>query len=166
MGVVRVQSVATLSKNADTIPTEFIRSENEQPAASTVHGVVLEVPVVDLGGGSEVVRLISDASREWGIFKVVNHGIPNEVISNLQKVGKEFFELPREDKELVAKTKDSGIEGYGTFLQKEIEGKKGWVDHLFHKIWPPSAVNYNFWPPSYFLQLSLSLSDCVNFEEK
>lgn len=148
-----MQSIASLSRNADTIPAEFIRSEKEQPAASTVHGVVLEVPVIDARGEEEtVVRLISEASKEWGIFQVVEHGIPNEVISKLQQVGKQFFELPKEERELVAKTPESGIEGYGTTLQKEIEGKKGWVDHLFHKIWPPSAINYKFWPnnpPSY-----------------
>nr|ABB53382.1 flavonol synthase [Antirrhinum majus] len=151
----RVQAIASLSKYADTIPSEFIRSENEQPAATTLRGVVLEVPVIDLSDDFNekiLVKNISEASRDWGIFQVVNHGISNEVISKLQKVGKEFFELPKEEKEFVAKTPESGIEGYGTILQKEVEGKKGWVDHLFHKIWPPSAINYKFWPknpPSY-----------------
>ncbi|PIN11382.1 Iron/ascorbate family oxidoreductase [Handroanthus impetiginosus] len=155
MEVERVQSIASLAKHADTIPSDYIRSENEQPAATTAHGVVLEVPVIDLGGASndeEIVRLISEASRDWGIFQVVNHGISGEVISKLQKVGREFFDLPKEEKEKIAKTSESGIEGYGTTLQKEIEGKKGWVDHLFHKIWPPAAINYKFWPknpPSY-----------------
>ncbi|KAL0351454.1 UNVERIFIED_CONTAM: Flavonol synthase/flavanone 3-hydroxylase [Sesamum calycinum] len=157
MEVERVQSIASLSKNTDTIPYEFIRSENEQPAATTLHGVVLEVPVIDLGltddsNGKMIVELISEASRDWGMFQVVNHGIPDQTISNLQRVGREFFELPRAERELIAKTPESGIEGYGTTLQKEVEGKKGWVDHLFHKIWPPSAVNYRFWPknpPSY-----------------
>ncbi|KAL0326222.1 UNVERIFIED_CONTAM: Flavonol synthase/flavanone 3-hydroxylase [Sesamum radiatum] len=157
MEVERVQSIASLSKNTDTIPHEFIGSENEQPAATTLHGVVLEVPVIDLGltddsNGKMIVELISEASRDWGMFQVVNHGIPDQTISNLQRVGREFFELPRAERELIAKTPESGIEGYGTTLQKEVEGKKGWVDHLFHKIWPPSAVNYRFWPkdpPSY-----------------
>ncbi len=69
-------------------------------------------------------------------------------------MGKEFFELPQEEKEVYAKPPGSK-EGYGTFLQKEMEGKKGWVDHLFHKIWPPSSINYQFWPknpPSYRFQ--------------
>ncbi|KAL3845552.1 hypothetical protein ACJIZ3_002955 [Penstemon smallii] len=159
MDVERVQSIASLSNihhTISTIPSEFIRSENEQPAATTIHGVVLEVPVINIGADNsdeeKVVSMIMEASRDWGIFQVVNHGIPNELISKLQKVGKEFFELPEEVKGLIAKTPESGIEGYGTSLQKEVGGKKGWVDHLFHKIWPPSAINYKFWPknpPSY-----------------
>lgn len=153
MEVERVQAIA--SKILDTIPSEFIRSEAEQPAITTAHGSVLEVPTIDLGGGDEdeLVRLISKASNEWGLFQVVNHDIPNEVIGNLQRVGKEFFELPQQEKEVYAKPQGhDGDEGYGTKLQREIEGKKAWVDHLFHNIWPPSAINYKFWPtnpPSY-----------------
>lgn len=155
MEVERVQAIATMSKSMDTIPSEYIRSENEQPAMTTMQGVVLQVPVIDLGSPDEenLVRLIVEASRDWGIFQVVNHGIPDEGIAKLQKAGKEFFELPQEERELIAKPEGyKGVEGYGTKLQKEVEGKKGWVDHLFHKIWPPSAVNYQFWPknpPSY-----------------
>nr|GMD80891.1 flavonol synthase/flavanone 3-hydroxylase [Ipomoea batatas]GMD81901.1 flavonol synthase/flavanone 3-hydroxylase [Ipomoea batatas] len=157
MEVERVQAVAnSLSKmTADTIPAEYIRSETEQPAATTLRGVVLEVPVIDMGDPEEekIVKMIAESSREWGIFQVVNHGVPNEVIQELQRVGKEFFELPQAEKEAVAKDPGGGsIEGYGTSLQKNVDGKRGWVDHLFHRVWPPSAVNYKFWPknpPSY-----------------
>ncbi|GAB4844871.1 iron ascorbate-dependent oxidoreductase [Ancistrocladus abbreviatus] len=151
----RVQAIAILSKGIDTIPSEFIRSETEQPAITTVHGSVLEVPAIDLGDPDEekVVGLISKASTEWGLFQVVNHGIPSDVIRRLQELGRQFFELPQEEKDVYSKPDDAkDIEGYGTKLQKEVEGKKGWVDHLFHRIWPPSKINYKFWPnnpPSY-----------------
>nr|UJP17039.1 flavonol synthase FLS [Chrysanthemum x morifolium] len=155
MEVERVQEIATLSNLNGTIPSEFIRLENEQPATTTLHGVLLEVPVIDLSqtDNESLVALISKASKDWGIFQVVNHGIPSELISKLQNVGKEFFELPQEEKEVIAKPDGyKGVEGYGTKLQKEVQGKKGWVDHLFHIVWPPSFINYQFWPknpPSY-----------------
>lgn len=164
-GEVRVQDVAL--KHNDTIPQEFIRSEHEQPGITTVHGAVLEVPVIDLNDPDQekVHRSIVDASQQWGMFQVVNHGIPGEVIRELQKVGKMFFELPQEEKEKYAKPPDSkDIQGYGSKLQKELEGKKGWVDHLFHKIWPPSAIDYRFWPeniPSYrYVELYENLKGC------
>ncbi|KAM1247269.1 hypothetical protein TB2_043377 [Malus domestica] len=145
--------------NEGTIPAEFIRSENEQPGIATVHGKVLEVPTIDFSDPDEekLIVQITEASSNWGMYQIVNHDIPSEVISKLQAVGKEFFELPQEEKEAYAKPPDSGsIEGYGTKLFKEIsEGgitKKGWVDNLFNKIWPPSVINYQFWPknpPSY-----------------
>nr|ABN79672.1 flavonol synthase [Rudbeckia hirta] len=155
MEVERVQEIASLSNLKGTIPREFIRLENEQPATTTIQGVVLEVPVIDLSNldHQSLVASISEASKSWGIFQVVNHGIPSELISELQKVGKEFFELPQEEKEVIAKPIGyQGVEGYGTKLRKEVEGKKGWVDHLFHRVWPPSTINYHFWPknpPSY-----------------
>ncbi|TYI82840.1 hypothetical protein E1A91_D05G249600v1 [Gossypium mustelinum] len=153
MGVERVQEIANFSK--ETIPEEFIRTTYEQPALTTVQGTVLEVPVIDLSDPDEekVVRAIVDASSNWGMFQVVNHGIPRETVRKLKEVGKAFFELPPHEKEAYAKSPGSqSIEGYGTKLQREVEGKKAWVDHLFHKIWPPSEINYQFWPknpPSY-----------------
>ncbi|GMH25111.1 hypothetical protein Nepgr_026954 [Nepenthes gracilis] len=155
MGLERVQAISQQSMSINTIPHEFIRSENEQPVITTVHGAILEVPTIDLNDTDEekLVGMIAKASSEWGLFQIVNHGIPSEVISNLQKVGKEFFELPQEEKEVYAKPQGSkSVEGYGTQLQRELEGKKGWVDHLFHRVWPPSVVDYKFWPvnpPSY-----------------
>lgn len=155
MEVERVQAIASLSLTTDTIPAEFIRPEKEQPAITTFRGPVPEIPTIDLSDPDQenLVRSIANASKEWGIFQVVNHGVPTDVITKLQAVGKEFFELPPEEKEVYAKIPGSQcIEGYGTQLQKDIDGKKPWVDHLFHKIWPPSTINYRFWPknpPSY-----------------
>ncbi|XVE60368.1 hypothetical protein DITRI_Ditri05aG0123300 [Diplodiscus trichospermus] len=153
MEMERVQDIANLCK--ETIPEEFIRTTNEQPRLTTVQGAVLEVPVIDLSDPDEekMVQAVADASRNWGMFQVVNHGIPDDTIRKLREVGKVFFELPQEEKEVYAKPAGSqSIEGYGTKLQREVAGKKAWVDHLFHKIWPPSEINYQFWPknpPSY-----------------
>lgn len=155
----RVQNIASISK--DEIPAEFIRSENEQPGITTVHGTSLECPTIDFSiqDDEKILNQIVEASRDWGMYQIVNHDIPNEAIKKLQEVGTTFFELPQEEKEVYAKPPDSkSVEGYGTRLQKELEGKKGWVDHLFHRVWPPSAINYQFWPknpPSYRLVDSL-----------
>ncbi|EOA12558.1 hypothetical protein CARUB_v10026825mg [Capsella rubella] len=110
-----------------------------------------DIPVIDLSNHDEelVARAVVKASEEWGIFQVVNHGIPTELIRRLQEAGKEFFELPETEKEAVAKPKDSmDTEGYRTKYQKDMEGRDPWVDHLFHRIWPPSRVSHRFWPKS------------------
>ena len=167
-----VQAIAFSSMSAGIIPPEFIRSEKEQPAITTFHGYIPQVPTIDLSDPDEekLTRLIVEASSEWGMFQIVNHGIPSDVISNLQKVGKEFFELPQEEKELYAKSPDSkSIQGYGSKLQKEVEGKKAWVDHLFHNIWPPSAIDYQFWPkkpPTYRFETFVNVAIFFLFFEK
>nr|A0A4D6Q440.1 RecName: Full=Flavonol synthase 1; Short=CcFLS1 [Crocosmia x crocosmiiflora]QCF41219.1 flavonol synthase [Crocosmia x crocosmiiflora] len=145
MEVERVQAIASLGQKLDTIPSEFIRSEHEQPGKTTFDGPIPEIPVIDLGDKDGIVGAVAEAAREWGLFQIINHGIPVEVIKELQRVGKEFFELPQEEKEVYAMDMVT-MEGYGTKLQKETEGKKAWVDHLFHNIWPESRINYNFWP--------------------
>lgn len=154
-----MQAVATLFRNSDSIPAEFIRPEKEQPAITTFDGPVPDIPTVDLSVADKeaVAGMVARVSREWGIFQVVNHGIPEELLQRLQSVGKHFFEMPQEEKEKYAKPPGS-MQGYGTMLQKDVHGKKAWVDHLFHNIWPPSSINYQFWPkdpPSYRLLLTL-----------
>ncbi|KAJ8765347.1 hypothetical protein K2173_012044 [Erythroxylum novogranatense] len=155
MEVERVQAIATLSFSSNSIPDEFIRSEKEQPAITTFSGPAPEIPTIDLSDPDQekLTRSIAHACAEWGIFQVVNHGIPSELIAKLQDVGKQFFQLPQEQKEVYAKPPDAkDVEGYGTKLQRDPDGKKSWVDHLFHRIWPPSRINYRFWPknpPSY-----------------
>ncbi|KAJ4715142.1 Flavonol synthase [Melia azedarach] len=88
MEVERVQALASLSSSNNTIPAEFIRPEKEQPAITTYHGPIPEIPTIDLNDPDDekVVISIAKASREWGIFQVVNHGIPDEIISKLQQV--------------------------------------------------------------------------------
>ncbi|TKY45441.1 Flavonol synthase/flavanone 3-hydroxylase [Spatholobus suberectus] len=104
MEVLRVQAIASQSKDA-AIPAMFVMPETEQPGITTVHGVNLEVPIIDFSNQDEgkVVRDIVEASRDWGMFQILNHEIPKHVISKLQSVGKEFFELPQEEKELYAR---------------------------------------------------------------
>ncbi|CAH8330624.1 unnamed protein product [Eruca vesicaria subsp. sativa] len=109
----------------------------------------MEVPIINLSNPNEelVAHAVVKASQEWGIFQVVNHGIPSELIQRLKDVGKEFFELPETEKEVIAKPEDStDVEGYRTRFTKDRDGRDAWVDHLFHRIWPPSRVSYRFWP--------------------
>jgi flavonol synthase len=79
-----------MSKEANTIPEEFIRSMDEQPGLTTFHGPVPEIPVIDLANTNhdQVINEIVKASQECGIFQLVNHQIPPEVIWDLKRVGK------------------------------------------------------------------------------
>lgn len=61
------------------------------------------MPIVDFSRDldeEKLVESILDASYKKGIFQILNHWIPLYVISRLQKVGMEFFELPQEEKEV------------------------------------------------------------------
>ncbi|EOA13743.1 hypothetical protein CARUB_v10026820mg [Capsella rubella] len=105
------------------------------------------IPVVDLSNLDEeqVSRAVVKASEEWGIFHVVNHGIPMDLIGRLKEVGAQFFHLPEKEKNAVAKQAGSkDFEGYTTNL-KYVKGEV-WTENLFHRIWPPSCINLTYWP--------------------
>ncbi|KAH9305596.1 hypothetical protein KI387_010000, partial [Taxus chinensis] len=46
----------------------------------------------------EVTKL-RDACREWGFFRLVNHGIPIDLLQKVQTVAKELLSMPTEDKD-------------------------------------------------------------------
>jgi flavonol synthase len=96
----------------------------------------------------ECGTLMADAAREWGLFQVVNHGVPAAAVSELQRVGRAFFALPREEKERHCTGSFGSIEGYGVGIttRRNLEGKKNWEDYLFHYVAPPAIVNHDIWP--------------------
>lgn len=59
-----------------------------------------ELPIIDLSGkSSDVSRLIVRACEDYGFFKVVNHGVPNEIISKVEEESLKFFAKPASEKQ-------------------------------------------------------------------
>ena len=50
------------------------------------------------------------------VLQVMNHGIPNSLIDGVKRVGKEFFQLPLEEKQKYA-VKGGDLQGYGQMLR-------------------------------------------------
>nr|CAB3452528.1 unnamed protein product [Digitaria exilis] len=61
-----------------------------------------EVPVIDLGRLLDLQFAEQEADRlrfaceDWGFFQLVNHGIPEEIITNVRSAIHKFFQLPLE----------------------------------------------------------------------
>ena len=83
------------------------------------------IPVVDLSD-PEAKSLIVKAFEEFGIFKLVNHGIPMEVITRLEVESLRFFNLPQSDKDRAGPPDPFG---YGS---KRIgpNGDVGWIEYI------------------------------------
>ena len=83
------------------------------------------IPLIDLSK-PEAKSLIVNACEEFGFFKVINHGVPMEAISNLESEAEKFFSLPPSEKE---KAGPADPFGYGN---KRIgkNGDVGWVEYL------------------------------------
>ncbi|KAF3975235.1 hypothetical protein CMV_001507 [Castanea mollissima] len=64
-----------------------------------------ELPLINLSqlnleqlGRDKCIKEIAQAARQWGFFQVVNHGVPQEILNNLQYEQKMVFHLPFEKK--------------------------------------------------------------------
>ncbi|KAL5983404.1 hypothetical protein ACLOJK_017489 [Asimina triloba] len=60
----------------------------------------LGVPVIDMSRkGSHVAEVLVKACEDYGFFKVINHGIPDETIFDMESQGHRFFALPSSEKQ-------------------------------------------------------------------
>ncbi|KAI3877237.1 hypothetical protein MKX03_016041 [Papaver bracteatum] len=105
----------------------------------------LSVPVIDIS------RLTSNASIEekeeemgrlksalnsWGMFQAVGHGIPQNLLDDMYNISKSFFDLPVEEKQRYALSKDDEIfdlQGFGSdSMGANIDGQAlDWSDRLY-----------------------------------
>jgi isopenicillin N synthase-like dioxygenase len=90
----------------------------------------MTIPIVDLsdftGGNAEkkraFVQLLGKAYEDVGFVAVKNHGIPDELISDLYKYVQQFFSLPSDKKRIFEIPELAGQRGYTSF---GIEHAKG-----------------------------------------
>ncbi|GAB4830510.1 hypothetical protein Ancab_020221 [Ancistrocladus abbreviatus] len=87
----------------DKVPRIFILPPEElQNDSSNVNGSLQpQVPVIDLEGvrgdrRREIVTEIRKAAETWGVFQMMNHGIPLDVINSLLEGVRQFHEQPKE----------------------------------------------------------------------
>ncbi|XP_037046351.1 probable 2-oxoglutarate-dependent dioxygenase At3g111800 [Bradysia coprophila] len=77
----------------------------------------LSVPIIDISSlnsnnsTDEIDRQIHKACEEWGFFYVINHGVDLELIQQAVDLGLEFFNLPKELKNMVARS-EKNLQGY------------------------------------------------------
>ncbi|KAJ6293377.1 hypothetical protein OIU78_025367 [Salix suchowensis] len=85
------------------IPSNYIRPISDRPNLSDVHISDGSIPLIDLHGlnGPDhltVIGQIGQACQRDGFFQVKNHGIPEEMISNVLDIARQFFKLPESER--------------------------------------------------------------------
>ncbi|XP_065864459.1 gibberellin 2-beta-dioxygenase 1-like [Euphorbia lathyris] len=95
------------------------------------------IPIIeiDLSNPESKEHLIK-ACEEFGFFKVINHGIPMDFISQLESEALKFFSLPLSEKQ------EATFLGYGN---KRIgdNGDVGWVEYLLFTINQQHSNSHN-----------------------
>nr|AFP99876.1 hyoscyamine 6 beta-hydroxylase [Hyoscyamus senecionis] len=114
------------------------------------------VPIIDLQQHHHLlVQQITKACQDFGLFQVINHGFPEELMLETMEVCKEFFALPAEEKEKF-KPKGEAAKFELPLEQKAklyIEGEQlsneeflYWKDTLAHGCHPLDQDLVNSWP--------------------
>uniref|UniRef100_N1QT96 S-norcoclaurine synthase 1 n=1 Tax=Aegilops tauschii TaxID=37682 RepID=N1QT96_AEGTA len=104
-----------------------------------------------LPGGSETIFL----RRSTFIFllrenlytsaKLVNHGVPDEIILAIRRDIEKFFQLPLDVKNAYAQ-RQGDLQGYGQAFILSHDQKLDWADMFGLYTQPPQARDMSFWP--------------------
>lgn len=101
------------------------------------------LPLIDVKH-PDAQELVAHAARTWGMFQIVNHGIPLDLIQSVEDEARRLFNLPTQDKMKVLRSPGSSA-GYGVARIAPFYDKCMWhegftilescVDHA-KKLWP------------------------------
>lgn len=132
------EHVETLSMNGNKMQVkDFIWSEEEWPALKhdDFGDVISDIPVISLNGIWENQELYENvcqdmvkASEKWGFFKLVDHGVPSEIVENYTSRLHELFDLPMEQKLQGGRTSSLPLGYYAS--NPEYEQNLPWAEIL------------------------------------
>ncbi|KAL4651713.1 hypothetical protein ACB092_01G180800 [Castanea dentata] len=126
-----------------TLPPESRPGQTQVPLCETI-------PVIDLEGElsfdrTHLIKQIIQASQEFGLFQLINHGVSEKLVHDVIDVGKEFFELPAKDKvSLYSEDPKQSCRLY-TSIDYDSEKVHYWRDTLRHPC-HPLEEHMQFWP--------------------
>lgn len=146
----QVPSVQERSREpSDAVPHNYAVAVEDEHCNSSLR---LQVPMVNMAHlvnaeirQEELLKLRS-ACIEWGAFQLINFGVADELVKEMKRHSRDFFDLPLEEKQRYAQ-KEGGLEGYGQSYQPFIASeKKEWSDMMFVNALPVEDRDLNFWP--------------------
>lgn len=103
----------------------------------------LSVPVIDLRDPNAMM-LIGRACKEWGVFQITSHGVPRDLMTDVERAGKDLFSLPLQEKMKVARKPD-GVSGYGVARISSFFPKLMWSEG-FTIVGSPLEHARQLWP--------------------
>ncbi|XP_047335154.1 2'-deoxymugineic-acid 2'-dioxygenase-like [Impatiens glandulifera] len=125
------------------LPEHYILPPHERPGDLINVLPCDSIPVIDLGkvlsdGGdrTNIIQQILNASREFGFFQVINHGVSESLMDDAMRLFNEFFELPGEDKEYIYSEDSRKSCRVFTGSDYQIGPTQFWRDTLRHPCFP------------------------------
>ncbi|XP_048337567.1 protein DMR6-LIKE OXYGENASE 1 [Ziziphus jujuba] len=117
------------------LDSAFIQDIEHRPNLKSTEPVGDGIPTIDLSALTiaDTQKLASEiglACQEWGFFQIINHGVPLKLQRKVEKVAKEFFELPSEEKRKVKRNEVNPLGYYDCEHTKNVRDWKELFDFL------------------------------------
>ncbi|MCL2429417.1 MAG: isopenicillin N synthase family oxygenase, partial [Alphaproteobacteria bacterium] len=97
----------------------------------------MTLPILDLGaldaggkGRDEFLARLREASREFGFFYLVGHGVAPELARNVQLLARRFFALPDAEKRAIEMVNSPHFRGYTRVGWERTRGRPDWREQL------------------------------------
>ncbi|ONI28331.1 hypothetical protein PRUPE_1G138800 [Prunus persica] len=149
-----IDDVQELRKTKPTIiPDRFVRDMAERPTLAPAMPCSSDIPTINFsklskGSTDELKSEISQlaaACEHWGFFQVINHGIDLSLLESMEKVAKDFFMLPLEEKKKYAMAPGT-VQGYGQAFVLSEDQKLDWCNMFALGVEPNFIRNPMLWP--------------------
>ncbi|XP_009369137.1 protein SRG1-like isoform X2 [Pyrus x bretschneideri] len=149
-----IDDVQELRKSKPSIiPERFVRDMTERPTLATPMPCSTDIPTINFsklvkGTKDEIkteISQLANASENWGFFQVVNHGIDLSILESIEKVAKEFFMLPLEEKKKYALAPGT-VQGYGQAFVLSEDQKLDWCNMFALGVVPNFIRSPMLWP--------------------
>lgn len=108
---------------------------------------IVSLPIIDLRRGRDgCSRAILDAGKEMGFFQVINHGVSEQAMRDMEAVCPEFFALPAAEKAAFYSEDDDRTTRFFSGSTYETGGDKYWMDCLRLGCTIPIGDSTKDWP--------------------
>ncbi|KHN20034.1 Protein SRG1 [Glycine soja] len=104
------------------------------------------------------------ALNSWGCFQAINHGMKSSFLDKMRQVSKQFFQLPKEEKQKCAGEREpNNIEGYDNDIIYSENQRLDWTDRVYLKVLPEDQRKFKFWPqnPNDFQNIVLQYTKSI-----
>ncbi|KAK7385537.1 hypothetical protein VNO78_31260 [Psophocarpus tetragonolobus] len=103
----------------ESYPPILRHSQHHHPQDSVdlIHEESDPLPVIDLQSLTQDMnmnKLFEEACKHWGLFRLVNHGVPSTLLTQLQDQAKQLFSLSFESKQALCSTANPVTYFWGT----------------------------------------------------
>ena len=121
----------------------FVQAPEHRPKPTVTEAT--GIPLIDLsplaaGDADALAAEVGAASREWGFFLVVGHGVPAETVARAAEAQRAFFALPAERKAAVRRSEAAPLGYYESEHTKNVRDWKEVFDLVPREPPPPAAV--------------------------